>query len=476
MPYQFGAPFDVAPYPDVDLPEGSGDATSAASMVGASLGAGSRTLPARRNAPTALELAEGDASRRELAVLATASRRRAAANPAAEVATFADAMERLETRRDLERDMRVELLDIKRDAAEQEGAPETHIVALTQDEIDEIRGLVDAELPADGVDYLPQDDHASVTMARGYGGFIEAAATASLARHVRGRAGRRTQREGTSTGGSTTGTSATGGGNAPTTEGSEDTSAADRVLDSMHRLRANTVSEDTFDIDATELMDLMRLRIAKETELRQHLLVAKKTDLGDNAQRLPTDFVICLTRQDLNAIREAVDAIWPVIAGNGVYLGDDDFASLGLLGDDNWGPFVDDPESIRDAIARRQREEARAAARDGAPTPATETPTATTTGVSAGTGADTDDGVLALAQATASPTTTTTATAPGDADGPATALQGEITEEVTGNLVETLSEIDLDRLTRRLWTRIRRELRGELLIDRERAGVLADMR
>jgi hypothetical protein len=39
-----------------------------------------------------------------------------------------------------------------------------------------------------------------------------------------------------------------------------------------------------------------------------------------------------------------------------------------------------------------------------------------------------------------------------------------------------MSELDLDRLTRRLWLRIRRELRTELLIDRERAGVLADMR
>jgi hypothetical protein len=44
------------------------------------------------------------------------------------------------------------------------------------------------------------------------------------------------------------------------------------------------------------------------------------------------------------------------------------------------------------------------------------------------------------------------------------------------NVVESLSELDLDRLTRRMWMRIRRELRTEMLIDRERAGVLADMR
>jgi hypothetical protein len=37
-------------------------------------------------------------------------------------------------------------------------------------------------------------------------------------------------------------------------------------------------------------------------------------------------------------------------------------------------------------------------------------------------------------------------------------------------------ELDLDELARRLYDRIRRRLRAELLIDRERAGLIADLR
>jgi hypothetical protein len=36
--------------------------------------------------------------------------------------------------------------------------------------------------------------------------------------------------------------------------------------------------------------------------------------------------------------------------------------------------------------------------------------------------------------------------------------------------------MDIDHLSRRLWSRIRREMRTELLVDRERAGSLADIR
>ena len=49
-------------------------------------------------------------------------------------------------------------------------------------------------------------------------------------------------------------------------------------------------------------------------------------------------------------------------------------------------------------------------------------------------------------------------------------------DELAGSVVESLTEIDIDVLSRRLWERLRRELRTELLIDRERAGSLADIR
>lgn len=42
-------------------------------------------------------------------------------------------------------------------------------------------------------------------------------------------------------------------------------------------------------------------------------------------------------------------------------------------------------------------------------------------------------------------------------------------------LLSAASEHDIDALSRQVWSRIRREMRTELLIDRERAGVLADL-
>jgi hypothetical protein len=43
-------------------------------------------------------------------------------------------------------------------------------------------------------------------------------------------------------------------------------------------------------------------------------------------------------------------------------------------------------------------------------------------------------------------------------------------------LLSSASDHDVDVLSRRIWSRIRREMRSELLVDRERAGALADHR
>ena len=45
-----------------------------------------------------------------------------------------------------------------------------------------------------------------------------------------------------------------------------------------------------------------------------------------------------------------------------------------------------------------------------------------------------------------------------------------------GRIFSAATDLDLELLSRRLWSRIRRQIRSELLIDRERAGVLADVR
>jgi hypothetical protein len=49
-------------------------------------------------------------------------------------------------------------------------------------------------------------------------------------------------------------------------------------------------------------------------------------------------------------------------------------------------------------------------------------------------------------------------------------------EEAARRIFAAASEVDIDVLSRRLWSRLRRELRTELLVDRERAGSLADIR
>jgi len=50
------------------------------------------------------------------------------------------------------------------------------------------------------------------------------------------------------------------------------------------------------------------------------------------------------------------------------------------------------------------------------------------------------------------------------------------TGAAAATLLSSASEYDIDVLSRRIWSRIRREMRSELLVDRERAGALADHR
>jgi hypothetical protein len=50
-----------------------------------------------------------------------------------------------------------------------------------------------------------------------------------------------------------------------------------------------------------------------------------------------------------------------------------------------------------------------------------------------------------------------------------------IDEEAAGRVFAAATDLDIDALSRRIWSRIRREMRTELLIDRERSGTLADL-
>jgi hypothetical protein len=484
MPYQFGGPFDVDPYPDVPL-GGSpvardGSAGSAAAAATATTAVATARTARTVAPPDQVALAEGDASRRELRSLAASTRRTVHAE--AEIDTYAEMVERLERRRTLERDMRIHLLAAKSDAAHVAQAPGSHVVPLTRQEIDEIREVVDEVLPADGIDYLDLDDHSSRTVAGAYGQFVEEQ-PAPFASHRRPPL-------------PTTSALATGSAPrahtapdaAPHAEPEHAPGAADQLLARLRSIDAAPV-DAVFELSRDELIHLMEARHAREGALRQELLRARRTDLGD-LSRLPRDFVVCLSSADLQAIRVAVDELWPQLVGIGLYRGDDEFASVGLTSDD-WGDFVAEPESVEDAIARKARETAQAEAptATGATAtaspplaPATQGPTATATTATAtiatATGVATTPPTTAMAGPSAAAPAETTSGATSEATPPVPALQpavGEAGEAPIGT-VDALTELDLERLTRRLWGRIRRELRGELLIDRERAGALADMR
>ena len=66
--------------------------------------------------------------------------------------------------------------------------------------------------------------------------------------------------------------------------------------------------------------------------------------------------------------------------------------------------------------------------------------------------------------------------AQGHARHPAIEGEAHADAELAAHVVDSLTEVDLELLTRRLYRRIRTMLRSELLIDRERAGSLADIR
>ncbi len=62
------------------------------------------------------------------------------------------------------------------------------------------------------------------------------------------------------------------------------------------------------------------------------------------------------------------------------------------------------------------------------------------------------------------------------ASGSAGAVQGGAAAAPAGGLTTQLSDRDMDEMLRKLYPRLRRHLSSELLVARERAGVLADLR
>jgi hypothetical protein len=128
------------------------------------------------------------------------------------------------------------------------------------------------------------------------------------------------------------------------------------------------------------------------------------------------------------------------------------------------------------------------AADAGAGALAATTPTADEHTADAPPGAGGAGGTGTAAPTAPTTTTTTTAVAAGEASpSPAAALAAGVAlgavaahlddgddQTAASRVFDAASDLDLDQLARRLYGRFRRDLRRELLIDRERAGTLAD--
>jgi hypothetical protein len=258
--------------------------------------------------------------------------------------------------------------------------------------------------------------------------------------------------------------------------------------------------------------ELLPMRKQLEVELRHARLRQLSTEVMQEAETTPEGraaalarFPIPLPRDDLIAARVQVDRQMPLEFVMPEYVGDDESAAIDAEGmlvdrpaappaeaDDATGDATDEDEATDDVEAPAATvgtgDEAATApvpteTPTGAPTEDV-TPDAGDTGAG-GLGAGARTGVALLAgradSGSAGRTGADAAEGETDEDGAArpdtaAASDDDVITTPLGELISTSSEIDLDELGRRLYERVRRELRHELLVDRERAGVLADVR
>lgn len=203
---------------------------------------------------------------------------------------------------------------------------------------------------------------------------------------------------------------------------------------------------------------IMRRRKEREKELRHR----KLRELATTARREGETGPVQLSDDEITAIRAAVDGEMPLEFAMPEYLDRDEDVWMDASGD--VGPRRDgdgDPDSVGEAgdagaeTGRTSASAVRGAEEAGLP----------------GTSGDGASALVApLASNLASALTSSAA-----ATGIAASADGERDDETLARQVfAAASDLDLEQLARRLYGRFRRDLRRELLIDRERAGTLAD--
>ncbi len=471
MPYQFGPPSLVEPYPEplpVTTPDGSAPDGPASDGPGAVVVA---SLMSSILAGIELRHVRADA-------------RRAAAGGAA--AWSDDDTSAGERRLDREREVRLDVLEQKRARAAAGGAPATHVVALSDVELAQIRAAIDHELPTDDADRRYLDDDEAVRLS--VGGVLDAEPPAP-------RQGEHRRAPSSPADVDAADSASSGWLRARPAPVAFDDTADEQALAGRGALRditdaaiAAAPPDWTSGVESPEERSLwLAQRQRRERSMRQYVLRAKVLAAIGAGARPGTE--VLLTDSELASIRAALDVELPLGDGEFDDEGSAPVSSSDDVGSTSYAITAADVAELGPAARRRNRAGA-AADDDTAEFDAADVADEVSGfadflpgGIADVVGAGFEAFGIAGAVPGALSTLFGIDVTDGDDGSGSSARTGHsggpqpvADDELSANVVESLTELDLEVLTRKLWRRVRREIRGELLIDRERAGVLADFR
>ena len=259
-----------------------------------------------------------------------------------------------------------------------------------------------------------------------------------------------------------------------------------------------SVGPDTDDdrarAERERLPELLRSRQRRERELRHRRLRDHLRDRSTVAAREETPEAdrsrepIRLTPAEITEIREQIDQELPLEFAVPEYLPAEEDAEISHTGDVSPVTGASEPAADRgagtapDGAGAETSAASAADARGAAETPRPEPVPSSVVAAAAdrpSSGAEGHGGGVTLGTAAAIGSALDAARGPGDDAGSGAADDDvpvhDRRETAASTLLASASEHDIDALSRRVWSRIRREMRTELLVDRERAGVLADM-
>ena len=303
MPYQFGPPFGIEPYPQL-LPgetgrtEGAGRGGGGAATA---LAVGARALAATAPVATAAETGRATEALRHIAAQAHEHHRLRGDHQGS-------LTELIDERFKLERRMRWEVLDAMRDAAQAEGAAQDHVVALSDDQIAHIRAAVDVEIPLD-VPY-PQyleNEVMHLSVAGQLDGALPARGTAPA----------------TGTGAAATHAPGTPGTGTPATTPTAGAAGAEHALAGiLSYAREHAGHAQAGHLSGHDWLEIYQIRFDLERGLRRQVLEAKVADAVQAGSEV--GMTIHLDQNELDQIHQVIDIAHPVNLENPSYLDTDE--------------------------------------------------------------------------------------------------------------------------------------------------------